>query len=304
MILVTGGTGFVGSALVKKLAASNKPLRILLRPSAESPNLPKGTSVEVAVSSLTDERGLRSAMKDVDVIFHLAGSERMGSKTDLNTVDVIGSQLLAGVAQDARVERILFLSHLGADRASAYPVMKAKAIAEGFIMSSGIPYTIFRSGILFGPGDQFTVPLLALLRMLPGIFLVPGKGTSLLQPLFIDDMITCLLLAMEDPAMVNQNLNIGGMETFSYAQVVEILLNHVGMRRKLISVQPAYLKMLGLFLEQTLPNFPVSVHWLDYLATDRTCALDSLPRTFGILPARFTQNLDYLTKHTRKGTGQ
>ncbi len=78
MILVTGGTGFIGKALVRHLTEAGYPVRLLIRPSRHSPQLPQGVPVEVAVSSLTDRRGLRSAMVGVDVVYHLAGAERRG----------------------------------------------------------------------------------------------------------------------------------------------------------------------------------------------------------------------------------
>jgi hypothetical protein len=67
-----------------------------------------------------------------------------------------------------------------------------------------------------------------------------------------------------------------------------------GVRKILMNVQPAYLRMLTLWLEQTFPRYPISMFWLDYLAADRTCPIDVLPRQFGVIPARFNQNLDFL----------
>src|SRR5689334_19798549 len=75
MILVTGGTGFVGRALVRQLVANGQQVRTLIRPSPRTPNLPRGVPVEVAVVSLSDERGLRAALRGVDVVYHLAGAE-------------------------------------------------------------------------------------------------------------------------------------------------------------------------------------------------------------------------------------
>jgi hypothetical protein len=142
MILVTGATGFVGSALIRSLNLLGKPIRLLLRPSPKSPRIPRGVKVEVAVCSLNDDRGLMAAMRDVDVIYHLAGTERAGSQADLNGVDIDGTAILADAAAQSGVERFFFLSHIGADRASAFPVMKAKGIAEGLIKKSGVTYTI------------------------------------------------------------------------------------------------------------------------------------------------------------------
>lgn len=302
MILVTGGTGFIGQALVRHLVAAGKPVRILLRPSPQSPDLPRGVAVEVAVSSLKDERGLRSAMKDVDVIFHLAGAERSGSRSDLEGVDVEGSRVLSQVARQAGVERAFYISHLGADRSSAYPVLKAKAIAEHFFQENLPLSTIIRTAPVFGPGDQFSTGLARLIQMAPGVFVIPGDGHSLVQPIWIDDFVVCLLVALEDPTAVGKIVELGGGEYLAFGDIVETIMRITGKRRLLVKAQPFYVRMLSLWLEQTFPRFPISIFWLDYLAVDRTCQLDVLTRRFGVIPARFHQNLDYLRQGWRPNT--
>ena len=300
MILVTGGTGFIGQALVRQLVEMGKPVRILLRPSRTSPQLPQGVSIEVAVSSLKDERGLRSAMKDVDVVFHLAGSERLSSRADLQGVDINGTKMITEAAQQAGVKQIIFLSHLGADRVSAFPVLKAKALAEYAITHSALQYTILRSAVVFGPGDQFTVSLARLLRMSPGFFLSPGDGSVLLQPLWVEDLVTCLIWALDDPSMVNQTISIGGGELLTYRETVEIICSELGIHRPLINMTPAYLRKIALWVEHLNPRFPVSIFWLDYLSADRTCDLDVLPRRFGIMPARLEHHVQYLQDEVRR----
>ena len=94
MILVTGGTGFIGSRVVEKLIQSREPIRILLRPNRKSPNLPKNISLDIAVSSMEDERGLRAALRNVDTILHFATAEHQGQDADLESVDVRGTQSL------------------------------------------------------------------------------------------------------------------------------------------------------------------------------------------------------------------
>jgi len=299
MILVTGGTGFIGRALVRQLIASGQEVRTLLRPSKSSPRLPRGIPVEVAVCSLLDERGLRAALRGVDVIFHLAGNERRSSHAKLQEVDIQGTQVLTNAAVQAGVERIITVSHLGADRNSAYPVFKAKGIAENAIIHSGLDYTIFRSAAVFGPGDQFTTNIARMLVNWPGPFLLPGDGTSLVQPLWIDDLIASMMIALDTPTVVNQTVSLGGVEALPFRQVVEIIMDRLGVRRVLTPFSPPYLRMLALLLEQ-FGRFPISVYWLDYLAADRTTNLDTLPRLFGILPARFHSQLDYLTVKKRQ----
>jgi uncharacterized protein YbjT (DUF2867 family) len=296
MILVTGGTGFVGQVLIRQLVAMGKKVRTLLRPSLESPHLPRGVAVEAVICGLRDERGLRAAMKGVEAVFHLAGAERKGSQADLMGVDIEGTHTVANVAADAGVDRLIFLSHLGADRASAYPVLKSKAIAESHIIHSGLNYTIFRSAVLYGPGDQFTTELARLLRISPGIFLIPDSGKTLLQPLWVEDLVTCLTLALDEPGTNNQVLSVGGPEYLPFRQIVSTILDVTRVKRWTISLSPAYLRILSILFENSFKNFPLSIFWQDYLAADRTCDLDTLPRLFGLMPERFNRQLDYLAR--------
>jgi uncharacterized protein YbjT (DUF2867 family) len=156
MILITGGTGFIGRALTRQLVESGRQVRVLLRPSSQTPKLPTGVPVEVAVSSLGDVRGLRAALRGVDTVYHLVGGEGEGGRANLQAVDIDGTHNLCDASVDAGIDRFLYISHLGADRASAFPVLKAKAIAEEYIRKSGVPHTILRGSILFGPADNFT----------------------------------------------------------------------------------------------------------------------------------------------------
>jgi NADH dehydrogenase len=300
MILVTGGTGFVGQVLIRHLVSMGVQVRTLLRPSSISPKLPRGVAVEAVICGLKDERGLRAAMKGVDVVFHLAGAERLGSKADLMGVDIEGTRTIADVAADAGVERFFYLSHLGADRASAYALLKSKAIAESYIIHSGVPYTIFRSAAVFGPGDQFTTELVRMLRISPGIFLLPGEGDSMLQPLWVEDLVTCLTLAMQDPTLANQTLSIGGPEYLRFREIVKIVMAASHTNRWIVQTSPAFLRGLSIFLDNTFKYFPLSVFWQDYLAVDRTCNLDTLPRVFGLMPVRFARQLEYLNRYESK----
>lgn len=295
MILVTGGTGFIGRNLVKLLIENGFEVRTLLKPSKKNPDLPKGIPVEAVVCSLNDERGLRAALKGIDVVFHLAGSERLSSRSDLMKVDVNGTKTLLQAAMKSKISQLIYLSHLGADQNSAFPVLKAKALAEKEVVNSGVPYTIFRTSHIFGKGDQFVEAFAKLLRLSPGFFLVPGKGDSALQPLNVNDLVACLNLSIKNPELSNKIIELGGGEVFTFREVIEIIMNKLNIRRYVINISPAYLRMFVIYIEQIIPKFPISLYWLDSLAEDRTTALDILPRQFGILPARFTQSLDFLT---------
>lgn len=296
MILVTGATGFIGRTLVRQLTSIGYPVRVLIRPSPRTPRLPKGLSVEVAVVSLADTRGLRAALRDVDAIFHLASAENQGSRGDLLTADIQGTANLVEAATDAGVDRIVYLSHIGAARASGYPAFKAKGIAEEHIRNGKVPYTILRTSLVYGPEDHFTNNLSRLIRSSFGIFPIQSGGRTVVQPVWVEDLVTCMLWALENKDTLNNVYELGGSEFFTFQQIIETIMAVTQRRRFLVPLSPITLRALTVFLEGIVPNFPISSFWLDYFAVNRTCAVDSMPRIFGLMPARFTYRLDYLIR--------
>ena len=107
MILITGGTGFIGQALIRHMNELGVPVRILVRPSSQTPNLPRGVPVEVAVSSLSDPRSLRAAMVGVVVVYHLISAEWRGPQASLMDIDITGTQAVLQAAVDAGVDRLV-----------------------------------------------------------------------------------------------------------------------------------------------------------------------------------------------------
>lgn len=293
-ILITGATGFVGGALSRSLTEAGYEVRALIRPSRQSPALPMGVPVEAAVSGLNDPRGLRSALVDVDIVYHLASEERRGGEANLLRTDIQGTQALVEAAVEAKVERFFYLSHLGAERASAYPVLTAKAIAEEYIRKSSLDYTIIRSGLIFGPGDGFTTGITRLLRLVPFFFFLPDEGDTLLQPLWIEDLATILVWALDDSKAVRETYEIGGPEFLTFREITATIMEILNIKKTWVPVRSPYLRFLTVIAEYFLPNPPVTVYWLDYLATNHTCSLNIIPQTFNLLPSRFRKRLDYL----------
>lgn len=294
MLLVTGGTGFIGQALIRQLIASGYEVRSLIRPSKTTPNLPRGVPVDVVVASMMDIRGVRAAMNGVSTVIHLVSGENKGSNTDLLSVDIQSTRVITEAAAESGVDRILYISHLGADRASAYPALKTKGISENYIKSSGIDYTIFRSSLVYGPSDHLTQGIRSLLQATPFIFLLPGDGSTVLQPIWIEDLVGCILSSLEDPRTRNKVYEVGGGEYLTIHEIVQAIQQKIGLKKKIIHLHPAVLRIITVIFENAFPSFPVSTFWLDYLSVNRTCSIDSLPREFGILPARFIQKTGYL----------
>jgi NADH dehydrogenase len=202
-------------------------------------------------------------------------------------VDVAGTRAVTQAAERAGVARLIYVSHLGADRASAYPVLKAKGIAEEFVRQSPVPYLIVRSAMLFGAEDVFVNVLAAVLKLSPGVFLMPGDGRTVLQPLWVEDLATCLEWSLADANLLNQTLSVGGPEFIPLREMIDILMDALGFRRAVVPVRPVYLRGAAWFLEQALPRSPLTTRWLDYLASNRTTELTSVTRLFGLKPTRF-----------------
>lgn len=294
MILVTGGTGFIGQALVHHLVENDREVRTLLHPSRRTPNLPKGISVDVAISDIYDERNLRSAMIGVDTVYHLVGGEWKGVRADLDQIEIAGIRTLLDVAREAGVKRLFYVSHLGANRASAYPIFKVKGIVEEYIRKGGIDYTIIRSGLVFGRGDNFTTELAKLISLSPYLVPIPNEGNTFVQPIWVEDLVTCLLWSLDMDETINQTYELGGPEFLSLHDVYAEVIKSMGVRRRIFNMQPAHMRIAAIIAEYFLPWLPHSVYWLDYLAANRTCEIDSVPHWFGVLPARFSQHLDHL----------
>ena len=294
MILVTGGTGFIGQVLVSHLVTLGYPVRLLLNPARDYPKLPRGVPVEVAISSMNDERNLRASMKDIDTVFHLIGTEWKGIHAEFEEIDIRAARMFSKVAKEMNVEHFIYLSHIGAERASAYNLLRAKALAEAAIRESGVPYTIIRSGIVYGQNDHFTTILRDFIRKTRGPLLIPGGDPTLIQPIWVEDLITALMLCMDDEATLYRTIYAGGIETFTFRECLELVMQAIHKQKRIIPIQTSILRRLYIANEQWFPLRVPMYFWLDYMAEDRITALDILPREFGLMPTRLTQNIAYL----------
>jgi len=292
MILITGSTGFIGRAILRHLIDDGFGVRILLAPSDRSPKLPRGVSVDVTLASLTDARGIRAALVGVESVIHLAGMSPGGRDEDVD-LELEGTQNLAEAAADAQIQRLIYLSHLGANPFSAYPMMAAKGLSESAIQSSGVPYSILRAPVIFGPGDDLTTSTAMLLSMSP-IILLPAGGATVLQPLWVDDLARCIAWSMEDESLLGKTIEMGGPEYLTYREIVETIMAMLGKRRLLLSSAPPILRLGAGMLGRLMASPPVTQNWLDYLAVDRTTDIDTIPRVFHLHPARMGEHLDFI----------
>ena len=294
LILVIGASGFIGKALVKNLLDEGKDVRVFLRSSSTSIDIPIGKSVDIVVGELSDPRKLDIALDGVRTIYHLVGGEWKGVRSDLGEVEIQNIQHVLKSAKDSLVDRIFYLSHLGANRASAFPVLKVKGIVEEIIKRSEIGYTIIRSGLVFGENDNFTVDLAKLISLAPYFLPLPGDGNQMIQPIWIEDLVTCLTWALEMDELINRTISIGGPEIISIEEVFEIVSEIIKKKRYIFYMQGTFIRTVAVVAEYFLPKLPHSIYWLDYLASSRTCEFDSVSRIFGLLPTNFRNQLNHL----------
>ncbi|MCC6613227.1 MAG: NAD(P)H-binding protein [Anaerolineae bacterium] len=290
MILVTGATGFIGRTLVEQLLKDGQQVRCLLPAGTKLPDH-WPSQPEIVEGSLFDEETLFRAVSGVYVIIHLANAQWWGRERDLRHAELEGAQALIAAARAARVGRVITVSHLGAAPSSAYPLLRYKGLVEEALKSSGLAYTIIRSGIVFGEEDSFINHIAMQLQITPLFFLMPGRGEISLHPIYVADLTQAIVRSLERMDTVDEVLEIGGPEYITLEDLLHTVMRVSGISRFIISVPPYVLRwMIGVYA-RILPRSLITSQWLDILATNRTTRLGNTFNYFGIQPRRLEDTL-------------
>jgi len=293
-VLVTGGTGFIGRVVTRVLADRGYSIRLLVRPSKKMARLPV-REAETVVASLQDEGGIRAATAGIDAVIHLASAEGENRRRDVFAVDVEGTRMLLAQAKASGVKRFVYLSHLGADRGSAFPFLQAKGVAERAILDSGIPSLILRTSLVYGAGDSFTNAIASFARFFPALIFIPEMDTHM-QPLWVEDLAACLEYCLAEDRYFGEVLSIGGPEHLAFEQIVECVLDGIRAPRMIVRIWPPLVRFSLSLMDWTIPNFPFTPFWMDYLAVPSTCEANSLSRLFGLKPASLRESIGYLRR--------
>jgi uncharacterized protein YbjT (DUF2867 family) len=295
MILITGATGFIGKNLVARLLAADQPVRVIVSPTrlhgAHAQTLPWLGTAEVVPGMLTDADVLHRALVDVHTVFHLAGAQWWGRRRDLQHVDVLSTQAIIAAARAVRVGRIVIVSHLGAAPSSAFSLLRIKGQVEELVRSSGLAYTIIRSGVTFGPDDRFVNGIATLLRANPFVYVQAGQGETLLNPLYVNDLAEALVRTLELLDTIDQTIEIGGPEYLSYNELIRTVMRVTNAPRNIVSLPPYLMRSWTSFTRRFFPHWPVTGQWYDLLASNRTAPLGTLETVFGLQPARFEDTI-------------
>jgi NADH dehydrogenase len=290
MILVTGSTGFIGRHLTARLLADGQQIRCLL-PENRTGDLPWGQPVEIVTGSLRDEETAFKAVSGVHTIIHLESAQWWGRANDLERVELVGTRNLVTAARSARVGRIITLSQLGASLSSAYTLLRIKGMVEEVIRTSGLAYTIIRSGIVFGEDDAFINHIAMMLRASPLVYLMPGRGEVVLHPIYINDLVEAIVRSLELVDTVDSTLDVGGPEYITVEDMIYTVMRVSGVSRSVIPTPPYLLRSLSGIYSRIFPRSLMTPQWLDILATNRTAPLGNIYNYFGIRPKRFEDTL-------------
>jgi uncharacterized protein YbjT (DUF2867 family) len=231
VLLLTGATGLVGSALLPRLTASGRPVRCLVRDPRRLGA--ERVRVQLALGDLSDPPSFRNALRGVDTVVHLAAAIRDQSGGSIEELNAVATWRMVQAARQAGVGRFIFFSAQSARAHDRTRFMRAKALAERTVAESGLPHTIFAPSIVYAPGDVF-LTLLERMALLP-VVAISGSGRALFQPIWAQDVADCVMAALERPDRA-ERYELSGPETLSYDAIVELVLRAAGRPRPLVHV--------------------------------------------------------------------
>lgn len=254
MLLITGGTGFVGGYILEALEGKTprSEIRVMARKGADLGKL-RSQGYSTATGSVTDLDDVRKAMQGVDKAIHLVAIIREVPAKGQTFERVIGQGTanVVTAAEEAGVKRIIFMSALGADKMST-GYYRNKIKGEEAVKAGGVPYTIFRPSFLIGPGGEF-VSLLNSLTAAP-IVPVPGPGDYSVQPLYVRDMARYFVQALDDARFTNQTFEVGGPQTFEYNEMLRQTLQAKGKKAILLHAPLFLVKLVVPIADKLAPK--------------------------------------------------
>ena len=254
-ILVTGGTGFVGSRIVHALRAEGRDVRALVRRPERGAHL-ASLGVELATGDVTDPASLAAAADGCTHVVHLVAILK-GKPHDFERVMTRGTQNVIAAAKGAGSERFVLMSALGTTVTTkdVVPYFGAKFAMEQDTIMSGLEYTIFRPSFVFGRGGALAT-FMKQVKYSP-IVTVIGSGKQRVQPIWIDDVAEHFARALDTPAAANKTFEIGGPDIVTWDELYRTIAKVLGKRRALAHI-PASLARSGALATQWIPKAPLS----------------------------------------------
>jgi NADH dehydrogenase len=290
VILVTGGTGFVGPKVVHALRAQEREVRCLVRKPGRAGTL-KAWGCEVVQGDVTDAESVRQAAEGCEAVVHLVAIIA-GSRADFDRVMTGGTQNAVAAAKAAGVRRFVLMSALGVSEQTRtlVPYYEAKWAMEEAVRDSGIEHVVFRPSFVFGR-DGGILPLFVRQVRWSPVTPVLGSGDRRLQPIWVEDVAAHFAGAVDLPAAANRTFELVGPDRVTWNELYDRIARTLGKRRGQVHV-PILLARTGAAVIERLPRAPLTRDQLTMLEAGDNVG-DSVParEAFGIEPIGLDEQL-------------
>lgn len=256
MILLTGATGNLGSALLQRLTASGEQVRCLVRD-------PRGLGqdrvrVQIALGDLAEPASFRNALRGVDTVVHLAAAIRDQPRASIEELNGVATLRLLRAAERTDVERFVFASAIGASLHAPARFFRAKALAEEAVGDSPLRTVVFAPSIVYSPRDPW-IRLLQRMSLLPAMP-ISGSGRARYQPIWADDAAAAMAAALSRNGQQRARYELAGPETLSYDDMARETLRALRRRRRLLHL-PLPIVRAGLSALQTVTGRAAFATW-------------------------------------------
>ncbi len=289
-VLIMGVSGYVGRHLARRLARRSD-LEVRGASRHRPPDLPGG--VDFAPGDVTQPESLPRALEGVQVLVHAAaitGEVKEPYRGAYDEVNREGTANLVRAAEEAGVERIVLMSGLGCRPAPPGTYMATRWGMEEAVRRSSIPGVILQPSVLFGDRSAFFTALAGLIRVSPVVPMV-GDGSLLLQPLWIEDLVTCLERSCAPEFAPGRALALGGSEQLTFKQVLQILCQAMHRRRAFAPIPLPLALIQARLLTAVLPRPPLTPPAVELFSYQNATDADAVEKSFGFRPRGFREHV-------------
>jgi len=268
-VFLTGGTGFVGNAIVAGLLEAGHRVRALARRGSEK-KLKVADRCEIVSGGIENADLLREGIEGCDAVIHLVGIIREYPKKGVTfeKAHVDGTKSVADTALRTGARRFIHMSALGARPNASTRYFSTKWAAEEYLRSLPLNTTIFRPSVIIGPNGEFT----AMLKQLCSLPLTPviGNGNYRLQPVAIANVVECFIRALGDPGTIGKAYSVGGPEPVSFNDMLRVFTEVMGKKARLLHFPKEPIKLMTKIF-QRIPGWPITTEQLAMLEEDQVC---------------------------------
>jgi len=252
-IAITGGTGFVGGHLARRLAGEGHEVIVIARGTRE---MQMRSRMKLMTDDLSDEARLAEAFAGCDAVAHCAGINREIGTQTYQKVHVEATRNVVKAAQNAGVKKIMLMSFLRSRPNCGSAYHESKWAAEEIVRRSALDYTIIRAGMVYGRGDHMLDHLSHALHTFPFFAMVGFKEKSI-RPLAVEDLIEVLRAALTDERLSNRILALTGAEELYLSEAVRRVARVTGTSVRMFRAPIWFHRLLARFWELSM-NVPLA----------------------------------------------